>query len=108
VTRTVFLTDGAARDLDALYAGHYDRGGDTLADQFLDQIQVLLERLGEDAEQGKPLGDLQTFGLRDARQLRDPPWRIVYRIDETRVFVSLLAREDRSYQSLLQRRLLDA
>ena len=108
MTRTVFLTDGAARDLDELYAGQYDRGGSAQADRFLDQIQVLLERLGEDAERGHPLGDLQAFGLHDARQLREPPWRIVYRIDETRVFVSLLAREDRSYQSLLQRRLLDA
>jgi hypothetical protein len=40
MTRAVWLTDGAARDLDELYAAAYDRGGSAAADRFLDRIQV--------------------------------------------------------------------
>ncbi len=104
----VLLTDGAARDLDELYAVRYDLSGAQEADLFLDHIQDALDRLAETPLAGQPLGIVARFGLHAARQLRDGPWRILYRLAGERLYVDAIAHERRSFQSLLERRLLDA
>jgi toxin ParE1/3/4 len=108
MSHAVLLTDGAARDLDELYAEAYDRGGAAAADQFLDRIQVCLERLAEEAPNGRTLPELHRLGLDDGRVLRDDDLRFVYRLRMTDALLVLIAHERRSMQSLLQRRLLDS
>lgn len=107
MSRSVLLTDGAARDLDELYAAAYDRGGPPEADRFLDRIQTVFEGLAAGTEAGVPLNELRRLGLRDALQLRFGPHRLVYRLREGEVRVALIAPRARSLQSLLQRRMLD-
>ena len=107
MSRSVLLTDGAARDLDELYAVAYDRDGPAGADRFLDRIQVVLDRLASRAETGTPLPELARLGLVDHRQLRVDDDRIVYRLRDDEVLIALIADRGRSLQSLLQRRLLD-
>jgi toxin ParE1/3/4 len=104
----VLLTDGAARDLDELYAAAYDRGGSPRADLFLDRIQDVLGHLGEAPDPGRPLPDLQRLGLADGRQLRDADLRLLYRVRPEAVLVVAIAPSQRSWQALLQRRLLDS
>ncbi len=108
MTRAVWLADGAARDLDELYAEAYDRGGAAQADQLLDRIQVLLSRLAEDPPPGARLAELERLGLDDGRVVRDGDLRLVYRHREGEALVALVARDGRSMQSLLQRRTLDS
>jgi toxin ParE1/3/4 len=108
VNRPVLLTDGAARDLDELYAAAYDRRGAPGADLFLDRIQDALTRLGIDPDLGRPLPDLQRLGLADGRQLRDADLRLLYRLRTDAVLVVAIAPSERSWQALLQRRLLDS
>lgn len=108
MTRAVWLADGAARDLDELYADAYNRGGSTQGDLLLDHIQVLFARLAEDAIVGRRLPELERLGLADGRVLRDGDLRLVYRLREDDALVALVAREGRSMQSLLQRRTLDS
>ena len=104
----VLLTDGAARDLDELYAAAYDRGGAPRADLFLDRIQDALSRLEAVPEVGRPLPELQRLGLADGRQLRDVELRLLYRVRADAVLVVAIAPAERSWQALLQRRLLDS
>ena len=103
----VLLTDGAARDLDELYAAAYDRGGAPAADLFLDRIQVVLTRVGAAPEAGHPVPDLQRLGLTDGRQVREGELRLLYRAREDAVLLVAIAPAERSWQALLQRRLLD-
>ena len=104
----VLLTDGAARDLDELYADAYDRGGGPRADLFLDRIQGVLTTLGAAPGSGRPLPELQRLGLADGRQHRDGDLRVLYRLREEAVLVVAIAPFERSWQVLLQRRLLDS
>ncbi|MBW6455525.1 MAG: type II toxin-antitoxin system RelE/ParE family toxin [Trueperaceae bacterium] len=108
MSHAVLLTDGAARDLDELYAEAYDRGGVAHADHFLDRIQVCLGRIAEEAPTGGTLPELHRLGLDDARVLRDGDLRFVYRLRIADALVVLIAHERRSLQSLLQRRTLDS
>lgn len=108
MTRPVLLTDGAARDLDELYAAAYERGGFGQADRILDRIRSGLERIAQRPEDGAPPPELRALGMRRARELRLDGHRIVYRERGDEVHVVLIAAESRSMQSLLQRRMLDA
>jgi toxin ParE1/3/4 len=108
MSHAVLLTDGAARDLDELYADAYDRGGVAMADRFLDRIQDCFERLAEEAPSGRTVPELRRLGLDDGRVLRDGDLRLVYRLRVADALVVLIAPERRSMQSLLQRRTLDS
>jgi toxin ParE1/3/4 len=108
MSHAVLLTDGAARDLDELYAEAYDRGGAVAADRLLDRIQVCFERLAAEAPNGPTLPELHRLGLDDGRVLRDDDLRFVYRLRMTDALLVLIAHERRSMQSLLQRRMLDS
>lgn len=108
-TREVLLTDAAARDLDELYAAAFARGGSTEATQILDRIQVLMDGLAEETVTEAPLPELSELGILSARQhVTAEGLRVVYRASEESVTVVLLAPLGRSFQSLLERRLLDA
>lgn len=107
--RDVLLTDAAARDLDELYAAAFARGGPTEATQILDRIQVLVDGLAEETLTEAPLPELSELGILSARQhVTADGLRVVYRPSEESVTVVLLAPLGRSFQSLLERRLLDA
>lgn len=108
MSRAVLLTDGAARDLDELYAAAYDRGGVDAADRFLDRIQLLFLRLADDGFGGRRLPELRRLGLDDGRVLRDGDLRIVYRLRDADALLVLIANAGRSMQSLLQRRMLES
>ena len=108
MSTAVLLTDGAARDLDELYAAAYDRGGAAEADLFLDRIQVVFERLATAPASGRPPPALQRLGVVDGLQVRDAELRLLYRFRDDLVLLVAIAREDRSMTSLLQRRMLDA
>ena len=108
MTATVLLTDGAARDLDELYAAAYDRGGAAEADLFLDRIQVVFERLAAAPGSGRPPPALQRLGVDDGLQVRDADLRLLYRVRDEAVLLVAIAHEGRSMASLLQRRMLDA
>jgi len=108
MSHAVLLTDGAARDLDELFADAYDRGGAGGADRFLDRIQVCIGHLAEEAASGRPLPELRRLGLHDGRVLRDGELRLLYRLRTADALLVAIAREGRSMQSLLQRRTLDS
>lgn len=109
MSRKVLLTDGAARDLDEWYAAAYARGGPSEATNILDRIQVVLEGLAGTELDDEPLPELRQLGVVDERQqVTADGLRVVYRVSDERVVVVSIAPVKRSFQSLLERRLLDA
>lgn len=106
--RPVMLTDGAARDLDEWYAAAYARGGATEATRILDRIEVVMRTLAEGTTREETVPELRQLGRRAERQVvTDEGLRVVFRPSTERVLVVLLAPVRRSFQALLERRLLD-
>ncbi|MBX3139889.1 MAG: type II toxin-antitoxin system RelE/ParE family toxin [Trueperaceae bacterium] len=104
----MMLTDGAARDLDEWYAAAYARGGATEATRILDRIEVVMRTLAEGTTREETVPELRQLGRRAERQVvTDEGLRVVFRPSAERVLVVLLAPVRRSFQALLERRLLD-
>ena len=96
MTFDVFVTDDAARDIDELFAHSHSR------------IESAFGELAESPGSGLHPPELWTLGIREYRELRLRPYRIIYRIRGEEVQVLLICDEKRAMQSLLQRRLLES
>ena len=105
-TYEVRLTLGAENDLQVLYRNIADHRSETHAEALLDTILGAIESLERFPDRGAIPGELTTLGIRDYRQIVLSPYRIIYRVIHTTVFISLIADGRRDMQALLERRLL--
>ncbi|MBX3142924.1 MAG: type II toxin-antitoxin system RelE/ParE family toxin [Trueperaceae bacterium] len=106
---SVFLTDGAARDLDEWYVALHATGGQAAARSALERISDLFSRLARGDLTGDVPRELRHLGLRATRQvLGSDGLRVVYEVAKDDIYVISLAPDGQSFQSLLSRRLLDA
>ena len=104
----VFLTDGAAYDLEDLYDYIESHDATEKADYVLDKIEEIFSSLADNPERGTYPNELLAVGLREYRELYFKPYRIIYRIIGKHVYVVVIVDGRRDMQSLLQRRLLKA
>lgn len=105
---SVLLTDGAAHDLAGIC--DYVAGQDSprKASALLDRFEQMLADLAEHPHRGVCPKELAALGIRRFRQVTFKPYRIIYRVAETQIFVLLIADGRRDMRSLLERRLLAA
>lgn len=103
---SVLLTDDAAHDLEELcdYIALHDAPGK--ADYVLEQIEAAFSSLSENPQRGVCPKELLAVGLREYREIFFKPYRIIYRVMESDVYVLLIVDGRRDMQALLQRRLL--
>jgi len=103
----VFLTAGAARDLEELY--DYIALHDALekAEHVLKEIEKTFGSLSQFPERGAYPKELLALGIRDYREVFFKPYRVIYRITGITVYVLLIADGRRDMQTLLLRRLLE-
>lgn len=104
----VWLTDDAARDLSDLSDYVEARHGAAEVGYVVEQIDQRLSSLSDSPARGTYPNELLALGIREYREIFFKPYRIIYRIEETDVFVMLVADGRRDFQTLLQRRLLGA
>lgn len=102
----VRLTSGAERDLAAIYAYLVAHAGAAVADTLLDEVTAQIETLEHFPERGAIPKELQALGMTDFRQTLCGPYRLIYRVLDTVVFVIVIADGRRDMGALLQRRLL--
>lgn len=103
---TVFLTEDAASDLKDIYTYISEHDSENNAEYVLDEIEKKFFSLSEFPERGVYPKELMALGIRDYREIFFKPYRIIYRIVKTNVYVYLIADGRRDMQTLLQRRLL--
>ena len=105
---SVQLTDDAARDLEELcdYVERHDAPG--RGEHVLERIEKVFESLSTHPHRGNYPKELLDIGIRDYREVFFKPYRVIYRVMESDVYVLLVADGRRDMQTLLQRRLLQA
>jgi len=102
----VLLTDDAARDLEDLYDYIARRDSPGKAEHVLDRIEEAFSSLQEFPARGAFPKELLPLGIREYREIFFKPYRIIYRIIDSNVYVMLIADGRRDMHSLLRRRLL--
>ena len=103
---SVYLLSGAKQDLLRLHS--YVAAGDSVAkaDKLIDDLQKACSRLKTVPERGRILPELERIGIREFREIILKPYRIIYGIVKSRVFVYCILDGRRDLQDLLEERLL--
>jgi toxin ParE1/3/4 len=105
---TVFLTEDATRDLEAIYDYVASRDSSEKADYVLEKFEELFNSLSESPERGSYPKELLSLGIREYRTIYFKPYRVIYRVIKQKIYIYLIADGRRDMQSLLERRLLRA
>jgi toxin ParE1/3/4 len=103
----VLLTTDAARDLEQIYDYIAEHDLPQKADHVLDRIESVIDGLRSSPNRGSIPKELRPIGLRDFRDVYFKPYRIIYRVMDRTVYVSVIADGRRDLQSLLSRRVLE-
>ena len=104
----VELTADAQTDLNELvnYVAQHDAPQKAL--QLLDQIENTLASLQTLPERGACTKELLALGNREYRETYFKPYRIIYKVLPTTVYVYVIADGRRDLRSLLARRILQS
>ncbi|MDR2011850.1 MAG: type II toxin-antitoxin system RelE/ParE family toxin [Rhodanobacter sp.] len=102
----VLLTAGAEQDLESIYDYIATFDSPTHADDVLDHLMKAVEGLAMFPERGSYPRELLALGIKEYRQTFFKPYRMIYRVIDTRVYIHVIADGRRDLQALLARRLL--
>lgn len=106
MTYSVKLTADAIKDIQDIvdYIALNDSKAKAL--NTLEKLRSSVASLSESPERGAYPNELTSLGIKEFRQIQTSPYRCIYRIINTDVFVLIVADGRRDMQALLQRRLL--
>lgn len=102
----VLLTADAEADLEDLFDCIAAHDSLVAAHRVLDRIEKVVDSLSAFPERGSLPRELLALGIKEYRQVFFKPYRLIYRIVDSRVHVYLIVDGRRDMQSLLSRRLL--
>ena len=102
----VFIIAEAKDDILDIYKYVLRADGRDRANYVLERLQEACQSLGEMPRRGHISPEIERIGLRDYREIHFKPYRIVYRIVGTRVFIHCVLDGRRAVQEVLERRLL--
>ena len=101
----IIWTETASRDLEGIVA-YIAEDSRQQAKKVLKQIRGKAATLRSSPSRGRIVPELLDFDLRSWRELVLSPWRIIYRIEGTVVFVDSVIDGRRDVEDILMRRLL--
>lgn len=104
----VLLTRGAEQDLESIHDYIAEFDSPAKANYVLDRLMKAVEGLATFPERGSYPKELLALGIKEYRQTFFKPYRMIYRVIDKRVYVSVIADGRRDMQALLARRLLGA
>ena len=102
----VYLTDDASRDLAGIHAYISENDSPEKAEHVLQRIEETFRSLREHPERGRFPRELLVTGMREFREISFKPYRIVYRVIDSSVYVLLITDGRRDMQTILLHRLL--
>lgn len=89
---TITFTASAVNDLDDIRSWYADQQVPAVGDKLLREIVSQIERLGSFPESGRVVPE---FGITNLREIICLPFRIIYRLDESRIRVVRVWRSER-------------
>ncbi len=103
---TVHLLEDAEKDLLDIY--QYIAINDSVeqADRLLDQLEETVQKLETFPLRGHIPPELERIGVFDFKEINFKPFRIIYEIRKSEVFVHSVLDGRRDLQELLQKRVL--
>ena len=104
----VLLTEDAQTDLQELYDYFAEHDAPAKADAVLNKLEALVASLSNFPERGAVTKELRDVGIRDYREVYFKPYRVIYRVMGSKVFVYLIVDGRRDMQTLLTQRLVRA
>jgi toxin ParE1/3/4 len=102
----VILTEDADFDLEEIYDYIALHDAPAKADYVLDSMEDVIKSLSTFPERGSYPRELLDLGIREYRQTFFKPYRVIYRIIGSIVYIQLISDGRREMVSLLARRLL--
>lgn len=90
--KSVEFAESALIDLEALRAWYAEQGVSEVGARFVAEIFAQVEQLATFPESGRIVPEL---GLTAVRELLQPPFRIVYRVGATRIWIVRVWRSER-------------
>jgi len=76
--------------------------------KILKKIKEKASSLYHSPERGRIIPELQEHGILQYRELIVPPWRIIYRISETNVYVLSVLDSRQNIEDILFKRLINS
>lgn len=103
---TVHLVEDAEKDLLDIY--QYIAVNDSVeqADRLLDHLEETVQKLETFPMRGHIPPELERIGVLDFKEIHCKPFRIIYEIRKSEVFVHCVLDGRRDLQELLQKRVL--
>jgi len=89
---TITFADSSVKDLEEIRAWYADQQVPDVGERLLREVVSHIERLADFPENGRIVPE---FGVVHLREIVHPPFRIVYRLDKTRVRIVRVWRSER-------------
>ena len=90
--KVVEFAESAVRDLEEIRDWYAEQQAEDVGMRFLREIFAKVEQLAEYPESGRIVTE---FGLNVVRELIHPPFRVIYRIGEGKIWVVRIWRSER-------------
>jgi toxin ParE1/3/4 len=103
---SVYLVQGAKQGLLHLHGYVARDDSPQKADKLIDDLQKMCLKLKTLPERRRILPELERIGIREFREVIFKPYRIVYNVLKSRVFVCCVLDSGRELQDVLEERLL--
>ena len=103
---SVYFLTGAKQDLLRLHRYVALNDSPEKADEFIDHLQKACSKLRTMPEKGRVPPELERIGIREFGELIHKPYRIIYSMAKSAVFVYCILDGRRDLQDLLEERLL--
>jgi toxin ParE1/3/4 len=101
----VQVTATAKKDLREIVA-YISRHNPQNALKILEKIEARIKTLDHFPDRGGYVPELLKKNIKEYRQITEPPWRILYRVDKNTVTVLLILDSRRNIQDILTLRLI--
>ena len=102
----VYIIADAEEDIFGIYKYVATNDSVQKAETLLDNIEEKISNLSKLADRGHTLPELERIGIYEYREIHCKPYRIIYQIIESEVYVHCVLDGRRDLEDLLQERLL--
>ncbi len=104
---TILWTEDAAEDLFDIISYQRMKYGLEKANAVYESIQKRVSSLMNFPQKGRVAPELHSIGITSYRELVESPWRIIYRVADSTVYIVTLLDSRRNVEEVLYKKVID-